>query len=66
MWNLFSDNGGESQNKKMDNHHNDGDIIELDDSEEAGNELGEESSISDGVNAITLNINNIIFNNIDI
>jgi hypothetical protein len=50
----------------MDNHHNDGDIIELDDSEEAGNELGEESSINNGVNAITLNINNIIFNNIDI
>ena len=52
MWNLFTDNENKNQNKKMDNHHNDGDIIELDDSEEAGNELGEESSINNGVNNV--------------
>ena len=36
----------------MDNHHNDGDKIELDDSEEAGNEFVEESSINNGVNNV--------------
>ena len=41
----------------MDNHHNDGDKIELDDSEEAGNEFGKESSINNGANEIILNIN---------
>ena len=56
MWNLFSDNENKNQSKKMDNHHNDGSIIELDDSEEAGNELGEESSINNGVNNKNQNI----------
>ena len=44
----------------MDNHHNDSDKIELDDSEEAGNEFVEESSIINGVNKIILDINTII------
>ena len=44
----------------MDNHHNEGDKIELDDSEEADNELVEESWINNGVNANILNINTII------
>ena len=60
MWNLFSDNENKNYKKKMDNHHNDGDKIELDDSEEAGNEFVEESSIINGVNKIILNINTII------
>ena len=50
MWNLLSDNENKNYNKKMDNHHNDGDKIELEDSEEVGNEFGEQSSINNGVN----------------
>ena len=62
MWNLFSDNENKNYNKKMDNFHNIGDKIELDDSEEAGNEFREEYSINNGVNANILNINTINWN----
>ena len=33
----------------MNNHHNNGDIIELDNLEEAGNKLDEESSINNEI-----------------
>ena len=52
MWNLFSDNENKNYKKKMDNYHNNGDKIELNESGEAGNEFVEESSINNGVNNV--------------